>query len=121
MWRVSPFVHMKPPLLLDNQVHVVTCRLDRLPPISTQSCLSADELVRAARWQRQQDRDRFVRGRAWLRRTLAAYLEAAPASLTFELGAHGKPQLPPPHHGLQFNLSHSDDVALLAVSRAGRV
>jgi len=112
---------MKPPPLLDNQVHVVTSRLDELPPVSPEACLSADELVRAARWQRPQDRDRFICGRAWLRRTLAAYLGMAPASLTFELGAHGKPALPPPHHGLQFNLSHSDDVALLAVSRAGRV
>jgi phosphopantetheinyl transferase len=49
-------------------------------------------------------------------RLLASYLGVTPAMLEFERGAAGKPRL----HGepLQFNLSHSDRLALLAVSRS---
>lgn len=47
-------------------------------------------------------------------RLLAAYLGVTPAMLEFERGPGGKPRLR--NEPLQFNLSHSDRVALLAVS-----
>ena len=47
---------------------------------------------------------------------LAAYLELTPAMLEFEQGPGGKPRLR--GEPLQFNLSHSERLALLAVSRA---
>jgi len=49
-------------------------------------------------------------------RLLGAYLGVTPATLAYERGPGGKPRL----HGdeLQFNLSHSERVALLAVTRA---
>lgn len=47
-------------------------------------------------------------------RLLAAYLGLTPAMLEFEQGPGGKPRLR--EEPLQFNLSHSDRLALLAVS-----
>jgi 4'-phosphopantetheinyl transferase len=48
-------------------------------------------------------------------RVLGAYLGVTPATLGYERGPGGKPRL----HGdeLQFNLSHSEQLALLAVTR----
>lgn len=80
--------------------------------------LSEDERARASRFRFAADRDRFVASRAALRRILASYLGAAPASLVFGAGPHGKPFLDAPAHGrsLRFSLSHSGDLALVAVS-----
>jgi len=49
-----------------------------------------------------------------LRVTLARYVEQAAADLIFQYGQFGKPELR--DHRLQFNLSHSGDHALVAVS-----
>jgi 4'-phosphopantetheinyl transferase len=56
---------------------------------------------------------------AALRDVLARYLRYAPAELVFAAGAHGKPFLPA--FGLRFNLSHSHDVALIAVAQGREV
>ena len=58
--------------------------------------------------------DRYIATRGLLRRTLAAYLQADPASLQFETGAYGKPGLV--GGGLYFNLSHTADSLLIAVA-----
>jgi 4'-phosphopantetheinyl transferase len=80
--------------------------------------LSEDERMRASRFHFEADRGRFVASHAALRRILASYLGAAPASLTFGAGTHGKPFLdaPAPGRSLRFSLSHSADLALVAVS-----
>jgi 4'-phosphopantetheinyl transferase len=85
--------------------------------------LSADERVRASRLRFEADRGRFVASHAALRRILASYLGATPASLAFGEGPQGKPFLDAPAHGqsLHFSLSHSSDLALVAVSRGRRV
>jgi 4'-phosphopantetheinyl transferase len=52
-----------------------------------------------------------------LRRVLALYLDEAAEEIELAQGEHGKPRLaaePPP---LSFNLSHSGDLALVAVAR----
>lgn len=57
---------------------------------------------------------------ALVRAVLARYLDAEPAALAFRYGEHGKPSLARPEwHWLRFNLSHSADVAVVAVA-AGR-
>jgi phosphopantetheinyl transferase len=58
--------------------------------------------------------DREEAGRA-LREILAAYLEASPDTIWIVSGEHGKPELV--DGALRFNLSHSGDLALVAVAR----
>src|SRR5256714_5722533 len=53
-------------------------------------------------------------GRA-VREILAAYLEASPDAIRIVTGEHGKPELA--DGALRFNLSHSGDLALVAVAR----
>ena len=82
------------------------------------SFLSPDELVRADRLRNLQIRNRFVVGRGVLRETLTGYLGTEPGSLCLTVGDHGKPELSAGQgaNGLCFNLSHADNLALLAVS-----
>lgn len=62
-------------------------------------------------------RERWVAARWALRGVLARYLDEDPAEIELRLGAHGKPALAAPSASLRFNLSHSDDRALVAVAR----
>jgi 4'-phosphopantetheinyl transferase len=59
------------------------------------------------------DRERYTVAHANLRRILAAYLNHPPQTLRFHINRFGKPELPDP---LNFNLSHSRTVAVLAVA-----
>jgi 4'-phosphopantetheinyl transferase len=80
--------------------------------------LSEAERARAARFHFEADRRRFVASHVALRGTLASYLGAQPSSLAFGDGTHGKPFVDAPERGrsLRFSLSHSGDLALVAVS-----
>jgi 4'-phosphopantetheinyl transferase len=76
--------------------------------------LSPDEQARADRFHYARDRDRFVVARATLRTVLGRYLRTAPAQLEFTYGPHGKPSLS--QRELEFNLSHSAHLAVIAVT-----
>ena len=77
--------------------------------------LSADERARAARYLVPAAGERFRRARGLLRWALAGYLGRPPEQLEFRYGGQGKPALV--NEELQFNLSHSGDMAMLAVAR----
>ncbi|HEX6602937.1 MAG TPA: hypothetical protein VF030_09880 [Solirubrobacterales bacterium] len=51
-----------------------------------------------------------------LRRVLAIYLGQGPSQIRLTEGEHGKPRLADPEATLRFNLSHSGEIALVAVS-----
>ncbi len=78
--------------------------------------LSQDEKDRAGRFHFEADRQRYILGRAVLRLLLAAYLNQPPQTLLFQYNPFGKPFLHPQQNpaNIQFNLSHSGDLILLA-------
>ena len=80
--------------------------------------LSEAERARATRFHFEADRRRFVAAHVALRGILASYLGAQPSSLVLGEGTHGKPSVDAPEHGrsLRFSLSHSGEIALVAVS-----
>jgi 4'-phosphopantetheinyl transferase len=78
--------------------------------------LSADERTRLERLRIDSKKVQFCAARGQMRRILARYLDAAPESLRFEYGEHGKPSLRD-HPDLEFNLSHSGRAGLLGVAR----
>jgi len=77
--------------------------------------LEASELERARRFHFDVHRRHFIVARGFLRSVVARYLASQPEALRFEYGAYGKPALES-GHTLRFNLSHSNEVALLAVT-----
>jgi len=77
--------------------------------------LEPHELERAGRFHFEKHRGHFIVARGFLRSVLARYLGTQPESLRFVYGGYGKPALES-EHDLRFNLSHSNEVALLAVT-----
>ncbi len=76
--------------------------------------LSADERARAERFRAPAARRRFIAARAFLRRELGAALGRPPRDIVLQTNAHGKPALA--DSAVQFNISHSEDLAALAIA-----
>ncbi len=83
--------------------------------------LQADERERAARFVFERDRRRYVAGRTSLRRLLAQHLDTAADALHIGYGAHGRPFLVNPPRPLDFNVSHSQHLALVALCEGAMV
>jgi len=114
-WRRGP----ASPVIWPNEVHVWKIDLKAPGLCDDRKILSNDERVRASRFRFHTDSDRFIAARSSLRTILARYLWTQPAELDFGLNPFGKPHLAGGQDklGLRFNLSHSHDLALLAVAR----
>ena len=103
-----------------GEVHVWRAELQNHPELERSLC--PEERARADRFFFEKDRQRFIAGRGLLRGILGAYLGMAPSELRFTTSAAGKPELDSPaEQSLRFNLSHSAELMLLAVSRVGEV
>lgn len=114
-WPAAP--DALPPLA--DRVHVWAVALDD-PRCGFDPCvsrISSDERRRADRFRFVRDRQRYVIAHAALRGVLARYTAGNPADLLFAENRHGKPRLAPPFElcGIEFNLSHSHERALIAV------
>lgn len=85
--------------------------------------LAADECARAERFYFQEHQERFIAGRGLLRNILSRYLDKKPGQLRFRYNSYGKPALIEESdvEGLRFNLSHSHDMALYAVTRGREI
>jgi 4'-phosphopantetheinyl transferase len=79
--------------------------------------LSEDEVARANRFRFEGDRIRWIRARSSLRVILSRYVGSDPADLVFCYGKRGKPALVAAT-GIEFNLSHAGDWAMVAVARS---
>lgn len=121
LWMNSPReIFMSP-----EAVHVWSARLDLPAAIrgGLAAALSADEQSRAARFRFDKHRDRFIAARGILRQILSLYLCIPAAQVRFSLTQYGKPELSEQtgEGALQFNVSHSHDIALYAVTRSRRI
>src|SRR5687768_8689093 len=108
-------------ILADNEVHVWRAQLE-LPLSQVQELrgtLTDDELDRANRFSLERDRQRFIAARGTLRSILSRYITIYPSHLRFHYNPYGKPFLIPEFSAslLNFNLAHSDSMALYAITR----
>jgi 4'-phosphopantetheinyl transferase len=112
-------------LYLDSQaVHVWAAPLDRSAEqiASLAKVLSTDELERAEKFRFPHLRNRYIAARGSLRVLLGRYLHRDPTALEFSYSSRGKPALKGQGtESLHFNLAHSHDLALIAVTRAAPV
>jgi len=83
--------------------------------------LSRQESERAGKLRFDHHRERYVRAHAGLRRILSGYLGIGPETIGFHSGEAGKPMLARGAAGLEFNLTTSGDLALVALSLGASV
>lgn len=77
--------------------------------------LSPDEHIRGSRWRVESHARRFVVARGILRRLLGAYTDADPSAVQLSADTRGKPALSDGGaSAVEFNVSHSGDLALYA-------
>lgn len=98
------------------------CELDRMPveAAALRSWLSGAESARADRFGVESLRRRWIAGRAALRYALAGLLGVAPREVPIRRGARGRPELADAATDIDFNVSHTDGVALIATLAADR-
>jgi 4'-phosphopantetheinyl transferase len=105
------------PKLIEGEVHVWRASLDvdEKKLVEFEALLSPDERERAERFRFYEHRRRYVAARGLLRKILGSYLHCKPDLMEFDYGEHGKPFLiKPASSGIEFNVSHSADIALFA-------
>jgi 4'-phosphopantetheinyl transferase len=85
-----------------------------------ESSLSADESQRASRFHFDTDRHRFITSHIALRDVLSIYLHCEPRQIDYLVGDYGKPSVMSDLN-IDFNLSHSGNFALIAISRDHKV
>ena len=115
-WQAGP----ETPQLAPGEVHLWRATLTEPQP-GLYDTLSTAEHVRAGRFYQERDRQRFITAHGVLRSILGRYLETDPRHVEFAAGPFGKPLLMPNFRGIHFNLSHSDNLMLLAVARTREV
>lgn len=114
-WSIPPDSDLQ---LGDREVHIWRANLACENSERWRKLLSDDECKRADRFKFQRDRDRFTVARGILRSLLGCYIGSPPQAIAFAYGDRGKPELAVQHNStVQFNLSHSDEMALYAFGR----
>ena len=105
----------------DGEAQVWTVHLDASEPDSAKcfSWLSEEERDRAARFQFERDRRRFILSHGILRGLLGCFEQRHPADIRYSMGPQGKPGLarvdPVAAESLtRFNMAHSGNLAVFA-------
>jgi 4'-phosphopantetheinyl transferase len=83
--------------------------------------LTAEELSKQERFHFARDRHRYLLTRTLVRSVLSRYAPVPPQAWQFANGPFGRPRIDAPGaaeaHGLDFNLSHTDGLIVLALAR----
>jgi len=111
--------------LAEDEAHVWCASLEQSSS-RVEACwnaLAPDERERAGRFRYEKDRRRFIIARGVLRDILGRYLKCPPAQVSFSYNQYGKPALSYENEDvrLRFNMSHSHEVALYALTREREV
>jgi 4'-phosphopantetheinyl transferase len=120
LWLVAP----QNPSLERDEVHVWLICLNQSAAEmqSLHSILAAEEMERARNFHFDHHRERYIVAHLALRLILGRYLGQRPERLRFRSNDYGKPALDMEEgsesdESFHFNLSHSEEMALLAVGR----
>ena len=117
VWQSSP----EALCLNQAEVHLWRANLDEDSAniAILEQTLSSEERGKAAQFYFPKHGKRYTAARGFLRHILAKYLNIEPQEVAFSYGERGKPYLAKAiaHDNLEFNLSHSEDIAVYGVTR----
>ena len=120
-WQIPLF----DPELSDNEVHIWLASLKQPAEQVRQLAhtLCHEEVIRSERFRIERDQHRFIVGRGILRAILGRYLKIHPDQLRFCYEERGKPFLADNFNNrpIQFNLSHTHDIALYAFTSGRKI
>ena len=125
---MNPILWKKPPAKLSisrSELHVWRVHLDQVKDQHKYliSLLSPEEIKRSERFIFERDSYRYQVTHSMKRLILGNYLDCDAQYLRFEVGNYGKPSLASLQNvlNIQFNLSHSHNLILIAVTRADSI
>jgi 4'-phosphopantetheinyl transferase len=108
-----------------NEVHIwlVQTNDESVPLGGFKDLLSSVEQDRASKFKFETDRRRYITAHAALRSIISIYITSPGRELQFASGPYGKPKLAPIHDNkkIEFNLSHSHELALIAVTQGREI
>jgi 4'-phosphopantetheinyl transferase len=91
---------------------------NKLPDLFLQM-LNKEETEKISRYRNEDDKLRYIFGRGALRYLVGKYLDKLPNAIQFTIGEDKKPMLNNNSvNDLHFNISHSGDIVLIAISNA---
>ncbi len=103
---------------LHNAVHVYSITISASLHLLTlaDTVLNEAEHKRANSYYQQKDQERFIVSRVALRQFLGRYLNQAPQDIVFSIGNNKKPYIQSTTQPIHYNVSHSGDQILIAIS-----
>jgi 4'-phosphopantetheinyl transferase len=98
------------------RVWIIPSRVPQTTMAMFAGLLDDGERARAAMFEKPHDQRLFTIAHGAVRVLAGREADAQPAAFTWIRGEHGKPELMPPWSGLHTSVSHSGDLAAVAVS-----
>jgi 4'-phosphopantetheinyl transferase len=121
MFREGGYDSLTDADLTEGVIHLWAAPVDDSfhPSVEDRSILSDSEKLKASSFAFESLGKAYIASHVLLRRVLSTYTRRHPSEITFTAGSNGKPALiqdsaSPP---IEFNLSHCDRMAIVAVSR----
>ena len=118
-------IELKPLMLTPGEIHIwcISLRQSLYRFTELSQLLSEDERLRVKRFRFRKDQQAFVIRRGLLRRVFGDCLSTDPKKIDIYYGDHGKPEITNPFENanIQFNLSHSGNLILLALTLDQRI
>ena len=105
-----------PTAISADEVHLWAWALEPEDPSAHIEILDPAELQRLHRFHFAPDRERYAVAHANLRRILGGYLNQPAKKISFRTNRFGKPELAGEGSSLNFSLSHTQSIAVLAVA-----
>ena len=99
--------------MLDCYYMNVSCDCSKEQSLALYEGLTHDRKKRVDKLRNKTMADKQILISAFLQRCLSGYVDEAPSQIVFEYNEQGKPYI---ESGVQFNMSHSGDYVVLAIS-----
>ncbi|KAA3617197.1 MAG: 4'-phosphopantetheinyl transferase superfamily protein [Calditrichaeota bacterium] len=109
--------------VLNNNVHIWLIRYDQSESILAESgiILSKEEKERASRFHFEIDHRRYSVTRSLLKKILGKILSKPALKIKFTFNKYGKPELVQQSEKIFFNVSHSGNLGLIAISDIAQI
>ena len=103
---------------LNKSIHLWKVDVDNDPKIISElkKNLDYDELKRSERFAFEKDRNQFITAHGMLRNILSRYMDFSPSQIQFKRTSNGKPYVHFPTTFIKFNISHSENLILIALA-----